>query len=266
MEQLYYFDRLLGSGSGGKVFKVVHRTSGEVFAVKDIHAERIPGYKEYEILKSLSHPNIPKCVGSMSEAKKMFLIIEFIDGVPLSCLIDQDVKFTKYELAYLANEILNGLTYLHAAGVIHRDIKSNNIMLDRFSARAKIIDFDLSVQAVCTNEIKGTSCWMAPEVIMGEQYDGRADVWSLGITMYECVECYPLYMDLSSYYAKCEILDKGCPLPYGWDKDFKAFVTVCTTRSMNERPTSEQLLKHPFLLHAHLGDLYMYIYNWKPSQ
>lgn len=266
MEQLYQFGALLGSGASGKVFKAVHRMSGEVFAVKDIDREKIPGYREYQILKPLCHPNIAKCVGFVSEAEKIFLIMELVDGVSLSDLIDQDIEFTKYELAYLANEILLGLSYLHAAGVIHRDIKSNNIMLDRFSARAKIIDFDLSVQAACENEVKGTSCWMAPEVIMGEQYDGRADVWSLGITMYECVEQYPPYMDLTPYYAKCEILDNGCPLPYEWDKDFAVFVTACTTRDKYKRPTSEQLLRHPFLLQAHPGDLYLYIYNCKPSE
>jgi len=154
--------------------------------------------------------------------------------------------------------VLRGLEYLHDHNIIHRDIKSDNILIS-LNGDIKITDFGYSAQL--TPEVSkrtstvGTVYWMAPEVITSDSsYGSPVDIWSLGIMCLECVEGEPPYMEHPALKALLMIVSQGIP-PFknegGMSDLIKDFIKICTKMQAEDRPTARELLKHPFLS---LGD------------
>merc|ERR1712137_1068781 len=130
-------------------------------------------------------------------------------------------------------ETLAGLGHLHERGIVHRDIKSDNVMV-ALDGRVKITDFgygaQLNSEQAKRRSVVGTTYWMAPEVIKAESYDCKVDIWSLGMMVMEMYEGQPPYMN------EAEMSD-----------EIKDFISRCTRMSAADRPSAEELLKHPFL-------------------
>jgi serine/threonine protein kinase len=167
-------------------------------------------------------------------------------------------NFLKEEwIAYICREILRGLAHLHANKVIHRDIKGQNVLLTD-NADVKLVDFGVSAQLDKTigrrNTFIGTPYWMAPEVIACDEnpdatYDNRSDLWSLGITAIEMAEGQPPLCDMHPMRALFLIPRNPAPKLKSkkWSKKFQSFVDQCLIKDYQARPTTEQLLKHPFI-------------------
>ncbi|ESO06497.1 hypothetical protein HELRODRAFT_106153 [Helobdella robusta] len=160
-------------------------------------------------------------------------------------------------IAYISREILRGLSHLHTNKVIHRDIKGQNVLLTD-NADVKLVDFGVSAQLDKTmskrNTFIGTPYWMAPEVIAcdtnpGATYGFKSDLWSLGITAIEMAEGKPPLSDIHPMRAL--FLIPRYPPPKlrqkKWLVDFVSFITDCLIKDHNSRPSTDQLLKHPFL-------------------
>eukprot|EP01094_Clydonella_sp_ATCC50884_P029584 TRINITY_DN9310_c0_g1_i1.p2 TRINITY_DN9310_c0_g1~~TRINITY_DN9310_c0_g1_i1.p2 ORF type:complete len:177 (-),score=54.56 TRINITY_DN9310_c0_g1_i1:148-678(-) len=143
---------------------------------------------------------------------------------------------------------------MHSKGIIHRDIKSDNIMV-AMDGRVKITDFGYGAQINKEQDkrksVVGTTYWMAPEVIKAESYDFKVDVWSLGMMAMECFEGQPPYMEEpSTMKALFMIVSQGRPAykdPDGMSAEIKDFIEKCTMMEPDDRPSAEELLKHPFL-------------------
>jgi len=170
-----------------------------------------------------------------------------------SCMSDNIISF-------ISKEILEGLKYLHSKAIIHRDIKSDNILLSK-NGYVKITDFGFSAQLKESDEKRkttvGTTYWMAPEVISNEQYSFKIDIWSLGILIIECVEGEPPYMDLPAIKALFIIVSEGRPEfkdPEGMSEDIKDFIDICTKMRAEDRPSASELLEHPFILDNENGE------------
>lgn len=161
---------------------------------------------------------------------------------------------TEAHIACVCWKVLLGLEYLHSRPrpVIHRDIKSDNILVG-VDGSCKITDFGFSAQSNAQTKrqtVAGTSYWMAPEVIKGEEYGPKVDVWSLGIMAHEMYEGEPPYMEKDPIKALFLIVSKGRPPFKNANKlspEFKNFVEIATKMDADDRPTTTELLQHPFL-------------------
>nr|XP_051683718.1 nik-related protein kinase isoform X2 [Oryctolagus cuniculus] len=160
-------------------------------------------------------------------------------------------------IAYICREILQGLAHLHAHRVIHRDIKGQNVLLTH-TAEVKLVDFGVSAQVSRTNGRRnsfiGTPYWMAPEVINCDEdprrsYDYRSDVWSVGITAIEMAEGAPPLCNLQPLEALFVILRESAPTvkSSGWSRKFHNFMGKCMIKNFLFRPTSANMLHHPFV-------------------
>uniref|UniRef100_A0A8D2DN42 Nik-related protein kinase n=1 Tax=Sciurus vulgaris TaxID=55149 RepID=A0A8D2DN42_SCIVU len=160
-------------------------------------------------------------------------------------------------IAYICREILQGLAHLHAHRVIHRDIKGQNVLLTH-NAEVKLVDFGVSAQVSRINGRRnsfiGTPYWMAPEVINCDEdprrsYDYRSDVWSVGITAIEMAEGAPPLCNLQPLEALFVILRESAPTvkSSGWSRKFHNFMEKCMIKNFLFRPTSANMLHHPFV-------------------
>jgi serine/threonine protein kinase len=131
------------------------------------------------------------------------MVMEYMDVGALTDLIGEEPQFrmTEPEIARVACDVLTALAFLHAADRIHRDVKSDNILINS-RGEIKLADFGRAAQLTDAspkrNSVVGTPYWMAPELIRGEPYDVKVDIWSFGIVLIEMAEGEPPYMDLSA--------------------------------------------------------------------
>lgn len=164
-----------------------------------------------------------------------------------------DMGLEEDAIALICREALKGLKYLHKIHKLHRDIKGGNILLTE-SGQVKLADFGVSAKLCDTfskrNTFVGTPYWMAPEVVLESMYDGRADVWSLGITAIEMAEINPPNADMHPMRVLMMIPRSGKPRLKNkerWSSEFHDFLSQCFEKDMRHRPTAEMLLKHPFV-------------------
>lgn len=200
---------LLGEGFYGSVYKVKHRYTGQVMVMKEMrHASKeakLSFLQEVQMLKSLNHPNILQFIGILyREGKVLVLITEFADGGTLQKTIDNLDKAFPWDLRVsIARDIASGMSYLHNEGILHRDLTSENCLL-RKDMTALVADFGLartfrdeddidSSRSPDTTKTKkrmtvvGTPYWMAPEMLRGESYDEKVDLFSFGIVLCEII-------------------------------------------------------------------------------
>ncbi|XP_073344031.1 TRAF2 and NCK interacting kinase b isoform X7 [Pagrus major] len=260
---------LVGNGTYGQVYKGRHVKTGQLAAIKvmDVTGDEEEEIKaEINMLKKYSHHrNIATYYGAFIKKNppgmddQLWLVMEFCGAGSVTDLIKNTKGNTLKEewIAYVCREILRGLTHLHQHKVIHRDIKGQNVLLTE-NAEVKLVDFGVSAQLDRTvgrrNTFIGTPYWMAPEVIACDEnpdatYDFKSDLWSLGITAIEMAEGAPPLCDMHPMRALFLIPRNPAPRLKSkkWSKKFQSFIESCLVKSHSQRPSTEQLLKHPFI-------------------
>uniref|UniRef100_A0A8C9W5T6 non-specific serine/threonine protein kinase n=1 Tax=Scleropages formosus TaxID=113540 RepID=A0A8C9W5T6_SCLFO len=260
---------LVGNGTYGQVYKGRHVKTGQLAAIKvmDVTGDEEEEIKqEINMLKKYSHHrNIATYYGAFIKKTppgvddQLWLVMEFCGAGSVTDLIKNTKGNSLKEewTAYICREILRGLTHLHHHKVIHRDIKGQNVLLTE-NAEVKLVDFGVSAQLDRTvgrrNTFIGTPYWMAPEVIACDEnpdatYDFKSDLWSLGITAIEMAEGAPPLCDMHPMRALFLIPRSPAPRLKSkkWSKKFQLFVESCLVKNHGQRPTTEQLLKHPFI-------------------
>eukprot|EP00980_Cylindrotheca_fusiformis_P018504 scaffold6124_cov122-Cylindrotheca_fusiformis.AAC.23 len=258
---------LLGEGSFGAVYKALHKPSSAVVAVKVIanasssksEEEKIKG--EIDILSRCDSPYIVgycECFIKPPTKKpgEMWIVMEYCEGGSMSDLLEANNGITLPEdcIRAVCASIVLGLEYLHGvANVCHRDIKCGNVLLTS-DGHVKLADFGVSAELTNTvnkrKTVVGSPYWMAPEVIRESHYDGRADVWSLGITAIEMAEGAPPHANLHPLRAIFVIPTKPAPTladPDNWSPEMLDFVRCCCQKDPNQRHDSAQLSSHPFV-------------------
>ncbi|XP_077586693.1 TRAF2 and NCK interacting kinase a isoform X21 [Stigmatopora nigra] len=260
---------LVGNGTYGQVYKGRHVKTGQLAAIKvmDVTGDEEEEIKaEINMLKKYSHHrNIATYYGAFIKKNppgiddQLWLVMEFCGAGSVTDLIKNTKGNSLKEewTAYICREILRGLTHLHQHKVIHRDIKGQNVLLTE-NAEVKLVDFGVSAQLDRTvgrrNTFIGTPYWMAPEVIACDEnpdatYDFKSDLWSLGITAIEMAEGAPPLCDMHPMRALFLIPRNPAPRLKSkkWSKKFQLFIESCLVKSHSQRPSTEQLLKHPFI-------------------
>lgn len=261
---------VVGSGTYGQVYKGRHTRTGQLAAIKimDVTEEEEEEIKlEINVLKNHSHHrNIATYYGAFihksqpGQDDKLWLVMEYCGAGSVTDLVKSTKSLSLREdwIAYICREITRGLAHLHSSKIIHRDIKGQNVLLTD-NAEVKLVDFGVSARLDRTigrrNTFIGTPYWMSPEVIACDEdpnakYDNRSDLWSLGITAIEMAESHPPLCDMHPMRAL--FLIPRSPPPRlkptrKWSKKFHAFIETILVKDYNQRPHTEQLLRHTFL-------------------
>lgn len=260
---------VVGNGTYGQVYKGRHVKTGQLAAIKvmDVTEDEEEEIKlEINMLKKYSHHrNIATYYGAFIKKSlpghddQLWLVMEFCGAGSITDLVKNTKGNSLKEdwIAYICREIIRGLSHLHIHHVIHRDIKGQNVLLTE-NAEVKLVDFGVSAQLDRTvgrrNTFIGTPYWMAPEVIACDEnpdatYDYRSDLWSLGITAIEMAEGAPPLCDMHPMRALFLIPRNPPPRLKSkkWSKKFFSFIESCLVKNYVLRPSTEHLLKHPFI-------------------
>ncbi|XP_047668470.1 mitogen-activated protein kinase kinase kinase kinase 5 isoform X4 [Tachysurus fulvidraco] len=258
----------VGSGTYGDVFKARKISTGELAAVKMIKLE--PGddfsiiQQEIFMVKECTHQNIVAYFGSYLCREKLWICMEYCGGGSLQDIYHVTGPLSELQIAYVVRETLQGLSYLHSKGKMHRDIKGANILFTD-SGDVKLADFGVAAKITATiakrKSFIGTPYWMAPEVAAVEKnggYNQLCDIWAVGITSIELAELQPPMFDLHPMRALFLMSKSSFQPPklkdkVKWSTSFQHFVKVSLTKNPKKRPTAEKLLTHMFVAQSGLS-------------
>ncbi|KAL2831060.1 hypothetical protein BDW59DRAFT_140312 [Aspergillus cavernicola] len=265
--------QLIGKGTYGRVYLGMNADTGEVLAVKQVEInarvaaqdkDRIKEMvgaldQEIDTMQHLEHPNIVQYLGCERGELSISIYLEYISGGSIGSCLRKHGKFEESVVKSLTRQCLEGLSYLHDQGILHRDLKADNILLD-LDGTCKISDFGISKKTDniygndSSNSMQGSVFWMAPEVIQsqGQGYSAKVDIWSLGCVVLEMFAGRRPWSKEEAIGAiyKLGSLSQAPPIPEDVSMNVSpaalAFMWDCFTVDTFERPTAETLLTHPF--------------------
>jgi serine/threonine protein kinase len=207
----YKKGNLLGEGSYGRVYQGFDEDIGQMIAIKEIDIKRLVNSKsldekissfqsEIDILSKLNHKNIVKYFGTKRTEEHFHILLEYCVGGSIAKMLEVYKIFSENVIKKYTRQMLEGLEYLHAHNVIHRDIKGANILVDR-DGLCKLSDFGGAkvikdeIEFKQQNSVKGTPNWMAPETVKSLEYTRFSDIWSIGCTVIEMATGEPPWKD-----------------------------------------------------------------------
>ncbi|GAA6056236.1 hypothetical protein JCM3770_002101 [Rhodotorula araucariae] len=262
VSQIFTRKELVGKGAYGGVYKGVHNDTGTVVALKVIDLDTPDDdiseiQREVALLSELrdaARHNITLYHGSYLHGHELWIAMDFASGGSIRTLMKTGPIEEKYA-ALITREVLVALAFLHRQGIIHRDVKAANVLLTQ---TGKILLCDFGVAAHLQTNSKrstftGTPLWMAPEVITdGKLYDTKADIWSLGITLFEMATGNPPHFGMEPLRACALIPTQAPPRLEGgtWSNGMREFLASCLQIDPNERPTADELSKSKWIKSA----------------
>ena len=251
----YHVLHPIGEGSFGKVFKGRRKYSGQIVALKfitkrgktekDLNNLR----QEIDILRGLHHENIILLLDSFETPHEFCVVTEFAQG-ELFEILEDDHNLPESEVRKIAQQLVQSLHYLHSHRIIHRDMKPQNILISA-NGTVKLCDFGfaraMSSSTIVLTSIKGTPLYMAPELVQEMPYNHTADLWSLGVIIYELYVGQPPFYTTSIYTLINLIVKDPVKFPENMSPDFKSFLKGLLNKLPQERLAWPDLLEHPFV-------------------
>ncbi|KAM3857348.1 dual specificity testis-specific protein kinase 2 [Diretmus argenteus] len=245
----------IGAGFFSEVFKVQHRVSGQVMALKmnTLASNRANMLREVQLMNRLSHPNILRFIGVCVHEGQLHALTEYINGGNLEQLLDSDVYLSWSVRLSLALDIARGLQYLHSKGIFHRDLTSKNCLVRWESGvcSAVVGDFGLAEKIPEYSDaadqeplaVVGSPYWMAPEVLRGEVYNEKVDVFAYGIILCEIIariqadpDILPRAEDFGLDVETFQHMVGDCPA------DFLHLAITCCNMNARLRPSFSQIV------------------------
>ncbi|XP_024128583.1 serine/threonine-protein kinase PAK 4 [Oryzias melastigma] len=249
----------IGEGSTGVVCIATEKHTGRQVAVKMMDLRRQQRrellFNEVVIMRDYQHKNVVEMFKSALVEEELWVIMEYLQGGALTNIVSE-TRLSEEQIATVCEAVLQALAYLHSQGVIHRDIKSDSILLT-LDGRVKLSDFgfcaQISKDIPKRKSLVGTPYWMAPEVISKSPYGTEVDVWSMGIMVVEMVDGEPPYFSETPVAAMKRLRDELAPTVRNISQVspvLKDFLDRMLTRDPLERASATDLLEHPFLLQS----------------
>ena len=255
---------MVGRGAFGKVFQAMNLENGELMAVKCVELNNI-GQEELEeiknevaLLRALRHRHVVQYVGTHSTAASLNILMEYCPGGSVSALLEYFGALPEAVLARYARQVAEGVAYVHALQVMHRDIKGANILVAA-NGLLKLADFGASAQLRGTvseqglTTMAGSPYWMAPEVIRKERYGRPADCWSMGMTIIEMAtgtHPWPAAANKFSLMWQISQSEYLPPYPAELSRECRDLIARCISRDVDARISAEACLAHPWLARA----------------
>jgi len=256
-KELFKSLKKTGKGGFGTVFAAKSIKDSKKVAIKRMKhvtlKEKLDNYNEVKYLRMCTpHPNIVSLIQCYEYKEECWMVMEFLEGGTLT-EARRGHEFAENEIAFVARELLKALHHIHSQSLVHRDVKSENIMMS-IMGDIKLIDFGLCTEV---NQIKpsmvGSPYWMPPEMLNRKMHSYPTDVWSFGISILELANKNPPNAQ-NKIKVMFEHATVGKPHPFEepekWSPDFKDFITKTLEKDPAKRATVAQLLKHPFLEQA----------------
>ncbi|CDK24433.1 unnamed protein product [Kuraishia capsulata CBS 1993] len=249
----------IGQGASGGVYTAYEQNSNMCVAIKQMNLEQQPKKEliinEILVMKGSKHKNIVNFIDSYLLRTDLWVVMEYMEGGSLTDIVTHSVM-SERQIGAVCRETLSGLKFLHSKGIIHRDIKSDNILLS-VDGNIKITDFGFCAQIKEYNlkrtTMVGTPYWMAPEIVGKKEYGPKVDIWSLGIMTIEMIEGEPPYLNETPLRALYLITTNGTPKlndPDSLSDVLKNFLQWTLEVNPDKRADSIQLLQDPFIQQA----------------
>ncbi|XP_018784303.1 PREDICTED: serine/threonine-protein kinase PAK mbt [Bactrocera latifrons] len=249
----------IGEGSTGTVCIATDKSTGRQVAVKKMDLRKQQRrellFNEVVIMRDYHHPNIVETYSSFLVNDELWVVMEYLEGGALTDIVTHS-RMDEEQIATVCKQCLKALAYLHSQGVIHRDIKSDSILLAA-DGRVKLSDFgfcaQVSQELPKRKSLVGTPYWMSPEVISRLPYGPEVDIWSLGIMVIEMVDGEPPFFNEPPLQAMRRIRDMQPPNLKNAHKvspRLQSFLDRMLVRDPAQRATAAELLAHPFLRQA----------------
>lgn len=248
----------VGKGSFGKVVQVRKKDDGKIYAMKILKKEMVIKRKQFEhtlserrILETIDHPYIVSLRFAFQTEHKLYMVFDFFNGGELYHYLSETGRFSEERARFYAAEIVLGLEYLHNRGIVYRDLKPENLILDS-EGHIRITDFGLSkedVEGDSITSICGTPEYLAPEILRKLPYGAAVDWWSLGTVLFEMLSGLPPFFDKNRQMMYKKILESELRPP-GFMSP--AAVDVCSRLLVRDPPArlgyggAADIKAHPF--------------------